>query len=122
MSLNDSILEGDRDFFNTIKRKKTMKTINKETFSEITSGSAIVQFSATWCGPCKTLSKTIEANTDKLATPIYKLDIDAEPALASEYGVRSVPTMIRFFEGKEIDRMIGVKPPSQLIEFAALDI
>ena len=122
MSLNDSILEGDKDFFNTITRKNPMKTINKETFSEVTQGSAIVQFSATWCGPCKTLSKSLEANEDKLATPVYKLDIDADPELASEYGVRSVPTMIRFFEGKEIDRIIGAKPLNQLIDFAATDI
>jgi len=95
-----------------------MKTINSEEFRARAKGQKVfvVQFSATWCGPCKTLSKTIESNEDKFANPIYKMDLDENRELASVLGIRSVPTLIRFEDELEVKRVIGNQTFEQLLE------
>ena len=76
----------------------------------------VVQFSAGWCGPCKTLTKTIEQNEDKFNVPIYKIDIDNASQLAQALGIRSVPTIIRFENKQETKRLVGIQSIEQLIE------
>ncbi len=93
-----------------------MKTIDENDFKTLVNDIVIVQFSASWCGPCKILSKTIEANEDKFNHPIYKMDIDEAQALSSALGIRSVPTVIRFENKQEIKRLVGIKPIEQLVE------
>lgn len=74
---------------------------------------AMVDFWADWCGPCKMLAPTI----DQLSTQyegkalIAKVNIDQEPALAERFGVMSIPTVVFFRNGEEIDRKVGVQPP-----------
>jgi len=69
----------------------------------------LVDFSATWCGPCKALAPTIE----KVATEyngrlaVYKVDIDAAMESAGSFNISSVPTCIFFRDGKEVDRFSG---------------
>jgi len=93
-----------------------MKTIDETQFKELVNGTLVVQFSASWCGPCKVLTKTIEQNEDKFSNPIYKMDIDENPQLAQALGIRSVPTIIRFENKQETKRIVGAKPIEQLIE------
>ena len=95
-----------------------MKTITEEEFKMLVNDTIVVQFSAGWCGPCKTLTKTIEQNEDKFNVPIYKIDIDSAPQLAQALGIRSVPTIIRFENKQETKRLVGVKPIEQLTEIA----
>jgi thioredoxin 1 len=95
-----------------------MKTIDHNEFAARAKGQKVlvVQFSATWCAPCKTLTKTIEDNEDKFTNPIYKMDLDANAELASVLGIRSVPTLIRFENEQEVKRVIGNQNFEQLLE------
>ena len=95
-----------------------MKTITEEDFKTLVNDTIVVQFSATWCGPCKALTKTIEQNEDKFNVPIYKIDIDEAQGLAKALGIRSVPTIIRFENKQETKRLVGIKPIEQLTELA----
>ena len=94
-----------------------MKQINEQEFRDlVNNGTAVVQFSATWCGPCKVLTKLIEANADKFKQEIVKVDIDDAQALARTLGIRSVPTIIRFDNKQETKRLVGNQPIEQLID------
>ena len=95
-----------------------MKIINATEFQELikTNATLVLQFSATWCGPCKALTKTIEASEYKFANPIYKIDLDENRDLASVLQIRSVPTIIRFENQQEKVRKIGNQTFEQLLE------
>ena len=95
-----------------------MEDINSERFEEVIKSKAIVQFSATWCGPCKTLTKTIQGAEAGIETPFFKLDIDNAREVSMKYNVKSVPTLILFENGKETKRKIGNCTLLQIQEFA----
>ena len=78
----------------------------------VASGTVMVDFWAGWCMPCTMLAPVIEelaAEYDGKVT-VAKVDIDAEQALASRFGVMSIPTVIVFKDGAEAKRLIGVQP------------
>lgn len=78
----------------------------------IAQGVTLVDFWAGWCGPCKMLAPAIEElgrQYDGKAT-IAKVDVDAEPGLAGRFCVMSIPTVIFFKDGEEIDRKVGFMP------------
>jgi len=81
-----------------------------------TSTPVMVDFYATWCGPCKVLAPELDsvAKEMKGRVKIMKVDVDDNQDLARKYGVQVLPTVIVFKEGKEVDRMIGVLPAAQL--------
>jgi thioredoxin 1 len=78
----------------------------------------LVDFWAQWCGPCKQLAPALEDASEDLADKIavYKIDIDENPESPSRYGVRGIPTILFFKNGKEVDRQIGAIPKSKLYE------
>ena len=78
---------------------------------------ALIDFSATWCGPCKMLEPVLDKVSEELAdrVDVYTVDVDASPQESSEFGIRGVPTMILFHKGKEIDRMVGFRDKGVLI-------
>ena len=78
--------------------------------------TVLVDFWATWCGPCRMLAPVIEEiseeNTD---IKVCKIDVDEEPELAAEYGIQSIPTLIVFKDGKAVNKSVGVIPKDEII-------
>ena len=85
---------------------------NKEQFNELIKDKVLVDFYADWCGPCKMLAPNLE----KLDYNILKVDVDKFQDLAISYGVMSVPTLILFKGGKEINKSIGYLDIDELKE------
>lgn len=95
-----------------------MKIINKAEFEQITKeGVVLVDFFATWCGPCKMLSPVLEelAEDVKGKAEIVKVDVDQEGDLAMRFGIMSVPTMIIFKDGEAVKQIMGYQPKQQLL-------
>jgi thioredoxin 1 len=90
-----------------------MKIINAEEFKNAINEDCVVAFSTQWCGPCKMLTPTLETINE---VAVYKVDADSEAQLCIEYGIRSVPTIISFKEGKEYKRLVGNQTKSNLLE------
>ena len=69
----------------------------------------LLDFTATWCGPCKAIAPMVEelANETVGEYKVAKLDIDEAPATAAKFGIRGVPTLLAFKDGKEIARHVG---------------
>lgn len=90
----------------------------KQSFGEMIKGSkpVLVDFSAEWCGPCKMMPPILKEVKDKMgeSVTILKLDIDRNPAVASAYGIQSVPTLIVFRDGQIKWRQSGVTRADQL--------
>ena len=76
----------------------------------------ILRFTASWCGPCKSLAMNLESANIKL--PIEVVDIDVHDNLAKEYGIRSVPTLVMLDENIEVKRIVGSKTVKELQEWA----
>jgi thioredoxin-like negative regulator of GroEL len=74
----------------------------------------IIFFSASWCGPCKSFKPVMERLSQEL--PIRFVDVDAEPQLVAEYGIRNVPTVVVTQDGREISKRSGVLTESQVRE------
>ena len=73
---------------------------------------AMVDFWASWCGPCKMLSPTVEALAEQYEGKalVCKVNVDEEPDLARRFGVMSIPTVVFLKNGREFDRKVGVMP------------
>lgn len=76
----------------------------------------LVDFWAEWCGPCKMLGPLVDELAGEYSdkAKIGKVNIDDHPALASEYGVRAIPTMLVFHNGQVVDQMVGLKSKRDL--------
>ena len=87
--------------------------LSAKDFDEVTgSGKCVVDFWATWCGPCKMLSPVVESIADQYEGKVLvgKVNVDEEPDLARRFGVMSIPTVVFLKNGKEFDRKVGVMP------------
>ena len=95
------------------------KILNNSKFSNKLRTSdklVVMDFFATWCGPCKMLAPIFESLSKEMSDKVdfAKIDIDRSLEIAQEYKVVSVPTMIIFKNGKEVQRMVGFTPKEQI--------
>ncbi|ANG66154.1 thioredoxin [Chlamydia gallinacea] len=95
-----------------------VKIVTNENFNSfIASGLVLIDFFAEWCGPCKMLSPVLDAVASELSNvSIGKVDIDNASATAEKYGVSSIPTLILFKNGEEVDRVVGLKDKDTLVK------
>ena len=94
--------------------------VTDQTFEQevLKSGTPVlVDFWATWCGPCRMVAPVLEEiASEKDNVRIAKLDVDANPITAGRFGVRAIPTMILFKDGKEAQRLVGYMPKERLLQ------
>lgn len=93
--------------------------VNDSNFEEqINKGVKLVDFWATWCGPCKMIAPVLEdlaADYDGKAD-VLKLDVDQNQATAAKYEVMSIPTLIVFKDGEAVDKVVGFQPKENLAQ------
>lgn len=81
------------------------------------SGLVMVDFFATWCGPCKMMAPTVEKLADEMKDKVRigKLNVDENPEMSGKYDIRSIPTIVFFKNGEMVDQMIGFQSEEALI-------
>lgn len=91
---------------------------NRDEFNElIKEGTVLVDFFATWCGPCKMLSPVLEEVSEESNVLIVKVDVDEAGPLAAQYGIQAVPTLMLFKNGQRVDVRMGYQNKNQLLAF-----
>ena len=93
--------------------------ISESEFNEkIKEGKVLVDFYAEWCGPCKMLSPIIEDISDNNSNYVfYKVNVDEAPEISRKYGIMSIPTLIKFENGEEKEKSIGMRSKDDLAEW-----
>ena len=94
-----------------------MKIVDNNEFrSEIESGITVVDFFATWCGPCKMLAPVLEGLSSDMEgkAKFIKVDIDQSLDLANEFKIASVPTMVIFKDGQKVEQVVGFLPKEKI--------
>ena len=91
-----------------------IQKINEQDFQTkvVNDEVAVVDFSATWCGPCRMLAPVLEQISEELAgkANFYNVDVDDDSALAAGFGISSVPTVLILKNGKVVDHSLGFRP------------
>ncbi|MGD9978795.1 MAG: thioredoxin [Bacteroidales bacterium] len=94
--------------------------VNDSNFDELVLNSgkpALVDFWAEWCGPCRMIAPYVEQISEeyKDKAVVAKVDVDNCPGIASRYGIRNIPTVLFFKDGKQVDKQVGAVPKSNLL-------
>ncbi len=96
-----------------------MEIIKEKDFEKVTkSGTVVVDFFATWCGPCRMMAPILEEAQKELGekAKIVKVDVDESEKLAQKFGIMSIPTLIFFKDGEVKDKHIGLMMKDEFLE------
>ena len=95
----------------------SVQKLNQNTFNNaIANGTALVDFYADWCGPCRMVSPIVdEIAEERSDITVGKVNVDDENALAMKYGVMSIPTLIVFKDGQEKTRIVGARSKAAIL-------
>ncbi len=96
-----------------------MEVLNSKNFEEQTKkGIVVVDFFATWCGPCRMMAPVLEEVQEELGdkVKIFKVDVDESEALARKFGVMMIPTMVIFENGEVRDKHIGLWQKDDMLD------
>src|SRR5512140_2363397 len=92
----------------------SIPTVDLASFEAVTAtaGITVLDFTAAWCGPCKTLKPILAGLQVEYGARIHvvAVDVDHDPVLAERFGVRSMPTVVLMREGREVGRAVGARP------------
>lgn len=97
-----------------------VKHVNEDRLAaEVSTGTSLVDFWAPWCGPCRALAPVLDELAEEVGTQarILKVNVDENAGAATRFGVRTIPTLILFQDGKVVDRLVGGRPKAQLRSF-----
>jgi thioredoxin 2 len=100
--------------------RSTPATVTDATFAADVENSPVpvlVDLWAPWCGPCRVLAPAVDEIASEMAgrVRVAKVNVDENPAIASRFGVRSIPTLLVLQSGREIDRIVGAQPKSEIV-------
>ncbi|MBO8473232.1 MAG: thioredoxin [Bacteroidetes bacterium] len=94
--------------------------VNDSNFNEVISGGKLVMvdFWATWCGPCRMLSPVVDEISQEMGDKIVvaKCNVDECDSTPVDYGIRNIPALLFFKDGKVVDRLVGAVPKATIIE------
>lgn len=92
---------------------------SETTLSQIIEAQKVclVDFTATWCGPCNTMKPVLAAFEKNTGTPVVQVDVNKNPGVTQTHGVRSVPTLVLFRNGNEVRRLVGAQKLQGLMQF-----
>ena len=102
-----------------VEDNEKIKTLTDQNFEhQIKSGVILVDFWASWCMPCKMMAPVLNEVSEELTgnATVGKLNVEQNQAASSKYGVRNIPTLLLFKNGKEINRFVGVKTKDFLLK------
>lgn len=101
-----------------VETNSAIRELSDNNFAALVkNGVTLVDFWASWCMPCKMMAPILNEVADELGNTakVAKLDVESNRSSSAKYGVRNIPTMILFKNGKEINRFVGVKTKSFLV-------
>lgn len=105
--------------FSQVPDSKDIRHLNERNFKQSTAkGVVLVDFWADWCMPCKMMTPVLNDLSESIngQALVAKLDVEKHQAVATKFGIRSIPTLILFKDGKEVNRFQGVKTKSFLLK------
>lgn len=102
-----------------VPNSKKIKVLDNKNFKNVIgNGIVLVDFWAPWCGPCKMIAPVLNeiAETESDKVTVAKVNVDHQQQIAGKFKVKSIPTLIMFKDGKEINRFVGYKPKRFLMK------